>query len=185
MNREMFSRLIADKYQAVRISKLINNENNLATVLTSHLLLENFLEDWICSHLGVEYLFKKQEKGNGKINFRMSFDSKAKLAQRLGIALDVYDVIDGLNGIRNDFAHKVDHDGPSKDKINALIKKCSSFTPAGDIPLSDPNFEIGISSNDGRNEQIFKVNDDKTPIRIKYFAIAYYVMFVQIIKVIG
>lgn len=183
MNREMFNRLMADKYNVEKISTLIQNENTLATILTSHLLLEGFLEDWICSHLDIDDLFKKPEKGSGKIEIRMSFTAKAKLAQRLGVDIDTYHIIEELNAIRNDFSHQIFHDGPNEAKIKTLIERCSKLTPKDGTPLNDPTYEIGIYSPDETKRNLIRVNDDDTPVRIKYFAIVSHIMLLQLLKI--
>lgn len=79
--------------------QMIETEDNIGCILRGHFVIENFLNIYVSDRVGVQDFF----------NFRINFNEKLKIAERLGIKKEIYSSIKVLNNIRNDLAHKHQH----------------------------------------------------------------------------
>lgn len=168
----MFNKLFTKQQKiADSIITICENNNPLITVLTLHLICENFLESYICSHLEIEDLFSEKPNNKNDVKFRMSFEHKAKLAQRLGMDKNAYDAFEYLGQIRNQFAHKLLNLEISDKQISDITKSINSVSNKKD------DFDLSAESityrGDEQNPSFeYEFSNQRTPKTIK-LAIAY------------
>ncbi|MDC9612328.1 hypothetical protein PSI19_00180 [Xenorhabdus khoisanae] len=173
MNIAIFKRLFAQNNDTSQsIMTICENSTPLVTVLTLHLTCESFLEAYICAHLGIEDLFAEKPDNTENVKFRMSFEHKSRLAQRLGLPRKAYDAFEQLNQIRNQFAHKLlQSDIPDKQltTVTNLIKSIPDYQ-AG-INLEEEGIKFYGSENAKPFE--FKFQDPAIPKQMK-LVVAYF-----------
>ncbi|MBI6550720.1 hypothetical protein [Xenorhabdus lircayensis] len=173
MNTTIFDRLFAQNdstYQS--IMAICENSTPLVTVLTLHLTCESFLEAYICARLGIEDLFAEKPNNTNNVKFRMSFEHKSKLAQRLGLPREAYDAFEQLNQIRNQFAHKLlQSDIPDK-QLTAIARLINSLpNPQDELNLEEEG--IKFYGSESTEPFKFRFQDAATPKQIK-LVIAYF-----------
>ncbi|MEY0950283.1 hypothetical protein AB7179_08780 [Providencia manganoxydans] len=123
MNIDMFHKLFTKQQKiAESLLNICENNNSLVTVLTLHLICENFLESYICSCLEIEDLFSESPTNKDNVKFRMSFEHKAKLAQRLGMDRNAYEAFERLNQIRNNFSHRLLNSEIPNEQLKKITK---------------------------------------------------------------
>jgi|GEM_PF-2295556 len=175
MNIDIVMEIIGEVYDAKRIIGIAQTDNNLASVLASHLTLERFLEAWICGSVQHPKLFSKPTDTKKEVQFGMAFGAKAKLCQKLGMPIDAFRAIDKLNDIRNDYAHKYDHTGPDANQINAIASLCKKFEPESSFSILDKEYKLWVLLDSGE-ERTYAFHSKSTPIGIKYMALVFHVI---------
>lgn len=167
MNDQIMERLFFNSDKTFKsLTTICENDNPLVTVLTLHLTCENFLEAYISAHLNIEDLFSESPNNREDVKFRMSFEHKAKLAQRLGISKAAYNSFEILGQIRNQFAHKLLQSEIADIHIDKLYSLINSIpNPGKELDLNDEG--ISYHSEEGVEQFTYKFNDSKTPKSMK------------------
>ncbi|MBW5407126.1 hypothetical protein ACISK3_04095 [Morganella morganii] len=175
MKRHVFNKFFDSKKIEESILTICRSEEPLISVLTLHLTCESFLEAFISGKLDIEDLFASRPKNHDDVSFRMSFEHKNKLAQRLGMPRAAYEALSELNQIRNQFAHRLLHAEIPSKTINKIIELIDSFKGTEtEIKLNDEG--VTYRPVDGDNQFTYKMSDPGTPETIK-LCIAYFSMF--------
>lgn len=175
MNIDILMEIVGEAFDSKRIIGIAQTDNDLATVLASHLTLERFLEAWICGAVQNRKLFSKPSDTKTEVHFGMVFGAKAKLCQKLGMPIHAYRAIEKLNDIRNDYAHKFDHSGPDNNQISAIANLCKKIEPEESYSILDKQYKIWVLLDSGE-EKTYLFHDQDTPVGIKYMALVYRVM---------
>lgn len=175
MNIDIFMEILGDVYDAERIIGIAQTDNNLASVLASHLTLERFLEAWICGSVQNPNIFSKPANSKTEVQFGMAFGAKARFCQKLGMPIDAFNAIDKLNDIRNGYAHKYEHPGPDGNQITAIANLCKKFEPESSFSILDKGYKIWVLINSGE-EKTYAFHCKNTPIGIKYMALVFHII---------
>ncbi|MEX9957055.1 hypothetical protein AB7W87_11010 [Providencia alcalifaciens] len=167
MNEQIMKKLFFNRDETFdSLITICENNNPLITVLTLHLTCESFLEAYICAHLEIEDLFSESPNNKEDVKFRMSFEHKAKLAQRLGMPKAAYNAFEILGQIRNQFAHRLLQSEIPDSYIGNLYSLINSIPNHGnDLDLNDEG--IRYYSKDGVEQFAHKFNDEQTPKSMK------------------
>lgn len=171
MNLDIFMKVSGFTFDPKTFEKIMLGNNKLASCLTTHLAIERFLEAWICSYTGMEDLFINAPKDRSKVRFSMNFMSKAKLAQRMGLPIEAYSIIEKLNNIRNNFAHKHDYEGATHNEFVEITKKVDELPSYNQKALSDVDYMI--FTDDGNSKQTYQLSSESCPHELRYAAITY------------
>ena len=171
MNFDIFMEVSGFTFDPKTFEKIMLGNNKLASCLTTHLAIERFLEAWICSYVGIKDLFINDSKDKSKVRFSMNFMGKAKLAQRMGLPLSAYRIIEKLNNIRNNFAHQHDYEGASHRELIEIIESVDKLPAYTHKALGDLDYMVFI--DDGKSQQKHQLSSESCPHELRYAAITY------------
>ena len=171
MNFDIFTEVSGFTFAPKTFEKIMLGNNKLASCLTTHLAIERFLEAWICSYVGIKDLFINDSKDKSKVHFSMNFMAKAKLAQRMGLPLAAYRIIEKLNNIRNNFAHQHDYEGAAHREFIQIIESVDKLPAYKQKALGDLDYIVFI--DDGRSQQKHQLSSESCPHELRYAAITY------------
>ncbi|AND12329.1 MULTISPECIES: hypothetical protein [Gammaproteobacteria] len=173
MNTKIFEKLfLADDKTRNAVLTICETDTPLVSVLTLHLTCENFLEAFISAHLNIEDLFAEKPENINDVRFRMSFEHKNKLAQRLGMPKQAYDAFCHIDQIRNQFAHKLLHAEIPADRINKLCTLIDSIRSSEqELKLEDEG--IHYSPSNAKKTFTYRMSDPDIPQPLK-LCIAYF-----------
>ncbi|WP_421594976.1 hypothetical protein [Rahnella sp. PD4] len=174
MNFEIMMRVSGFTFEAETVMKVMREENDLANCLTTHLALERFIEAWICGYTEIEDLFINDSKNKEKSRFSLGFMGKAQLAQRMGLPIKAFRIIDKLNSIRNGFAHRTNFEGASHQDFMDLIKKVDELPSYGMKSLNDADYEVFVDFGDTKIRH--QLISEDCPHGLRYTAICYALM---------
>nr|WP_318382727.1 hypothetical protein [uncultured Enterobacter sp.] len=171
MNFDIFMEVSGFTFEAKTFEKIMLGKNNLASCMTTHLAIERFLEAWICSFVGIKDLFINDSKDKSKVRFSMNFMGKAKLAQRMGLPLAAYRIIEKLNNIRNNFAHQHDYEGATHHEFIEIIGSVDKLPSYDHKALGDEDYMVYI--DDGEGQHTHQLSAESCPHELRYAAITY------------
>lgn len=171
MNFDIFMDVSGFTFDPKTFEKIMLGNNKLASCLTTHLAIERFLEAWICSYVGIKDLFINDSKDKSKVRFSMNFMGKAKLAQRMGLPLAAYRIIEKLNNIRNNFAHQLDYEGATPREFNEIIECVDKLPSYSHKALGDIDYTVFIDN--GESQQKHQLSSESCPHELRYAAITY------------
>ena len=175
MNTDIFDRLFDSDKTIESIVTICRSEAPLISVLTLHLTCESFLEAFISGRLDICDLFSNKPDNSDDVSFRMTFEHKNKLSQRLGMPRAAYDALFELNQIRNQFAHKLLHAEIPADKTAKIIDLVNSIKSAEiEIELSEEGIVYHPDNHD--DSFTYRMSDQNTPVMVK-LCIAYFSLF--------
>lgn len=171
MNFDVFMEVSGFTFDPKTFEKIMLGNNKLASCLTTHLAIERFLETWVCSYTGMNDLFINDSKDKSKVRFSMNFMDKAKLAQRMGLTIDAYRIIEKLNNIRNNFAHQHDYEGATHTEFIEIIKKVDELPSYDHKALGDEDYMVFIDN--GESQQKYHLSSGSCPHELRYAAVTY------------
>ncbi|EPE2232061.1 hypothetical protein ACTEV4_002608 [Cronobacter turicensis] len=171
INFDIFLEVSGFTFNSKTFEKIMLGNNKLASCLTTHLAIERFLEAWICSFVGMKDLFVNDSKDKSRVRFSMNFMSKAKMAQRMGLPLAAYRIIEKLNNIRNNFAHQHDYEGATHREFIEIIESIDKLPSYGHKALGDEDYMVFI--DDGKSQQKHQLSSESCPHELRYAAITY------------
>ena len=121
---------------------MVNALDEATVILRAHLVLEEFLNIWAAKITGTEDLF-----AGAFIAFKM----KLVVCKNLGLATDIYEVLDKFNEIRNRYSHRRKYVLES-NALESLAAKVDALNCV--VPLRHcSDFEIYADGTDGLGQR--------------------------------
>jgi len=167
MNIFIFQKLFDNKSVHKALIASTECKDDIGVALRLHLITENFLEAFICASIGKENLF--DPKPDTVRPFKLNYFKKLELAERLGLPMQSFRVLDKFNGLRNDLAHKITIEAINKNLIASLADLVRNMDNDSDLHLDDECAEF-FNAN-GTSKGFFSFKSKETPNRIKLIII--------------
>ena len=106
--------------------------------ITFHLIFEYMLENWINYKINNgENLFRGIKK--------IGFHNKMYIAKNAGFPKDIFNCLDIVNNIRNEFAHQIDKSSLKTNEMDTLFKQIKEIDTKGNSVESVSFIEDGIT----------------------------------------
>ncbi|WP_455810772.1 hypothetical protein [Pseudomonas graminis] len=167
MNIFIFQRLFDNRSVHKALIASTECTDDIGVALRLHLITENFLEAFICASIGKENLF--DPKPNSGRPFKLNYFKKLELAEKFGLPIQSFRVLDKFNSLRNDLAHKITTETIDKNLIASLADLVRNLDNDIDLRLDDECAEFFNAQ--GTSNGVFPFKSEETPNRIKLIII--------------
>jgi len=150
MDHQYFSNKFHDGKIKDRLLQVLNYDDPLLCVVSSHLILERMLEIWIVSYTGVPSLLDSTQ---------INFSQKLKLCKNCQLPTEIVTAISKLNKLRNNLSHRLEKFDVEHTEIEELLGLVQKIPPGHtqenllEFSIQSPNGMIKIK-NATNNQKI-------------------------------